>query len=80
MKKEKIENIRLSSFGQQLFNVIGDAWILMLCLGALSKNVQLPINLSYSSCLLIVIISIALIPQNTYVKNILEEMYKNDQS
>jgi hypothetical protein len=56
-----------------------DAWVLMLCLGGISHMNNLPsIAINYWTSLLIILISIALIPQNMRMSAYLKQLvYKN---
>lgn len=56
-------------------SLIGDSWILMLCLGALSHRLGIPrLALDYLTCVLIVTIGIAMIPQSFRTDNTLERI------
>lgn len=71
--KEIMLNIYLAPFF--------DAWVIMMCLGGLSHQQHLPrLALSYWSCLLIIVISIAILPQNwrtsAYLKQIMLKVGK----
>lgn len=70
--KEIREAVAKDSWKQLFIMPFIDAWFVMLALGALHHINGWPVNINYWSSLLIVIVIIALFPQNTEIKGLLK--------
>lgn len=64
-KNKQLERaVSVEIWGSALGAIFGDSWILMLALGGLSHQLHVPrLALAYWSCVLIVIVGIAILPQ-----------------
>lgn len=77
MSKTDTSRASLESFGSTLASPFADGWVLMLALGGISHINHLPrLALSYWTCVLIVVIAIAILPQTFRTNALLERIVK----